>query len=60
MLDSRLVEILRCPANITGKACFGEFEVAADWLRCKKCDLVYPIENGIPIILMENSVRMKA
>jgi uncharacterized protein len=51
MLDSKLVEILACPlckAKIT-------YDRAANELICDKCHLAYPIDDGIPVMLVESA-----
>jgi len=62
MIDPRLLEILCCPAEHAGVACHGDLEElpgqpdgAADGLRCRKCGLVYPVEDGIPVMLQEQA-----
>ena len=50
-IDSRLLEILRCPA------CHGEIEVlkADQGLECTECGRIYPIRDGIPVMLVEEA-----
>ena len=50
-IDARLLEILVCPA------CRGEVQpLQADaGLECKKCGRVYPIQDGIPVMLIEEA-----
>ncbi len=52
-LDPRLLAILRCPAEHGGQACHGELEERPEGLACRVCGLVYPIEDGIPVMLQE-------
>ncbi len=51
MLDDRLLEILVCPK------CKGELEYReeADTLACHSCALVYPIRDGIPVMLIDEA-----
>ena len=51
MLDSRLLEILVCPA------CKGELEYreADAELVCHACALRYEIRDGIPIMLIDEA-----
>ncbi len=48
-IDKEFLKILVCPV------CRGELaEVEKDGkegLRCKKCSRIYPIEDGIPVLL---------
>ena len=50
-LDPRLLEILACPA------CHGEIAEtdSEDGLRCAGCGRVYPIRDGIPVMLVEEA-----
>jgi len=50
-IDARLLEILVCPA------CHGEIQpLQADaGLECAKCGRVYPIQDGIPVMLVEEA-----
>jgi len=59
MLDARLLEILCCPAEYAGTACHGELEERAGGLRCRTCGLVYPVEDGIPVMLQVQARQEK-
>ena len=50
-MDKELLEILACPK------CKGELQLAADdsELRCVECRLAYRIDDGIPILLIEEA-----
>lgn len=52
-LDPRLLEILCCPADHEGLPCHGDLVERPDSLRCGKCGRVYPIEDGIPVLLVD-------
>ncbi len=47
-VDPRLLEILVCPA------CRGSV-AQADGLECRECGRVYPIRDGIPVMLVEEA-----
>ncbi len=49
MVDERLLKILRCPL---GKSKLRE---EGDWLICEKCQVRYPIRDGIPVMLMHEA-----
>lgn len=51
VLDPRLLEILVCPR------CKGELILVEEppTLRCERCRLVYPIEDGIPVLLIDEA-----
>jgi uncharacterized protein YbaR (Trm112 family) len=55
MLDPRLLEILCCPAERDGGACHGDLEELPDGLRCRRCGLVYPVQDGIPVMLQDQA-----
>lgn len=49
MIDKELLNILSCPA------CKADVELKESKLVCVKCKRVYPIKDGIPIMLVEES-----
>ncbi len=53
LLPEGLLEILVCPN------CRGELEERPEssTLRCLSCGLIYPVEDGIPIMLVERATR---
>ena len=53
-VDRELLEILVCPA------CKGELDLTPgeDGLICGKCALKYPIRDDIPIMLVEEAVKL--
>jgi len=61
MIDQKLLEILRCPACVSGPSRRegpdpGRLELIHDvWLVCQEpdCGRKYPIRDGIPIMLIE-------
>ncbi|MBE0603232.1 MAG: Trm112 family protein [Deltaproteobacteria bacterium] len=50
-MDKALLEILACPK------CKGELQLAAEEteLRCAACRLAYRIDDGIPILLIDEA-----
>jgi uncharacterized protein YbaR (Trm112 family) len=50
-MDSELLDILACPK------CKGDLAMTPDEteLRCEKCRLSYRIDDGIPILLLEEA-----
>jgi len=46
-LDPRLLEILCCPA------CHGDLLEKPAGMHCQGCGLLYPIEDGIPVMLID-------
>jgi hypothetical protein len=60
MLDPRLLEILCCPAEDAGTACHGVLEEKAGGLLCLNCGRLYPVEEGIPVLLQDKATREQA
>lgn len=50
-IDPRLLEIVVCPA------CRGEIRAVDDdrGLECAACGRVYPVRDGIPVLLVEEA-----
>ena len=55
MISKELLEIMACPATDEGKPCHGKVEEKDDKIVCIKCGRRYPIRDGIPIMLVEES-----
>lgn len=56
-LDPRLLEILCCPA------CHGDLSLLIEdgietALDCPACGLRYPIEDGIPVMLIDKAIKV--
>jgi len=51
MLKKELLDILCCPK------CKGDLDYSAkqNTLRCKQCGTVYPVKDGIPIMLVDEA-----
>ena len=54
-LSKKLLDVLACPK------CRGNlrYDKAKSRLICKKCRLAYRIEEGIPIMLVEEAEKLK-
>jgi len=54
--DKELLQILACPK------CKGEISLSADesGLICERCRLQYPIKDNIPVMLIEEAVKLEA
>lgn len=55
MVEKELLEILACPK------CKGDVELSEkdNGLICKKCGLLYPIKDDIPVMLIEEAIPIK-
>lgn len=51
MIDKELLEILACPA------CRGDLREDKERLVCQSCGLKYPIDDGIPILLVNEAEK---
>ncbi len=51
MLSKDLLEMLVCPACKTDL----EYRQAPESLKCKQCHRVYPVRDGIPIMLIDEA-----
>lgn len=54
-IDKDLLDILACPK------CKGNLELTSegDGLVCKPCALKYPIKDEIPIMLIDEAIKLK-
>jgi hypothetical protein len=52
-IDKELLEILACPK------CKGDIRLngKTDGLICDACRLMYPIKDGIPVMLIDEAVK---
>lgn len=73
MIDRRLLDLLCCPSDFKGSPCHGTLKPIAlsqrpvkanaakdqpfEGLLCAKCGLIYPVEQGIPVLLVDQAWR---
>ncbi|HLO68695.1 MAG TPA: Trm112 family protein [Holophaga sp.] len=60
MLDPRLMDIICCPAVDGERACHGALREAPGGLLCEACGRLYPVEDGIPVLLQDRAARREA
>lgn len=55
LIDEILIQILRCPQ------CHGDLieDEAREGLRCDRCKLVYPVRDGIPIMMVDDARKLE-
>jgi len=55
-ISKELLEILACPK------CKGDIELTEkqDGLVCNACKLMYPIKDDIPIMLIDEAIRLES
>ena len=51
MIDKELLDILACPA------CRGDVEEKNGKITCKSCGQKYPINEGIPVMLIDEAEK---
>ncbi|GAB2780208.1 Trm112 family protein [Amycolatopsis magusensis] len=57
-LDEQLLEILACPSEDHAPLRPGSPEdPEADALTCTSCGRVYPVRDGIPVLLLDEAVE---
>lgn len=47
MIDAKLLALLACPA------CQGDVKLKDNKIVCTRCQRIYPIVDGIPVLLAE-------
>jgi uncharacterized protein YbaR (Trm112 family) len=50
-IDAQLLDIIVCPA------CHGGLTLADQALACGDCGLVFPVRDGIPVLLVDEASR---
>ena len=53
-IDKELLAILACPK------CKGDIQLTekGDGLMCKPCKLMYPIKDDIPVMLIDEAIKL--
>lgn len=60
-LDAELLEILACPSDDHAPLRTGTpADPSADALTCTSCGRVYPVRDGIPVLLLDEAVPSEA
>jgi len=47
MIDAKLLDLLSCPA------CQGDVKLQDNKIVCVKCQRIYPIVDGVPVLLVD-------
>ncbi len=56
-LDATLLEILACPSPDHAPLRIGSpTDAAADVLTCTSCGRMYPVRDGIPVLLLDEAI----
>jgi hypothetical protein len=56
-LDQQLLEILACPAEDHAPL---TYDVAAQTLTCTSCARVFPVRDGLPVLLLDEAEQPAA
>lgn len=51
LIDPQFLADLRCPSD------GGDLEEFDNTLRCQKCGLRFPFDDGIPVLLIEEATK---
>jgi len=54
------MDIICCPAVDGERACHGALREAPGGLLCEACGRLYPVEDGIPVLLQDRAARREA
>ena len=54
MIDEELLKMLVCPESKS------KLELVEDELICEKSQLAYPIQDGIPVLLVEEARKINS
>jgi len=54
-MDNKQVELMACP-ECRGKL---NYDKANKELMCENCKLAYPVNDGIPVMLIEEARKLK-
>lgn len=54
-MDKKLLDIVACPCC---KGSIIEFNLEnKEFLKCERCKVLYPIKEGIPVLLIEEGIK---
>jgi uncharacterized protein len=57
IISKDLLDILACPACKTDLELI-EYKKDAHGLKCTKCNRVFPIKEGIPVMLIDEAIKL--
>ncbi len=52
MLDKKILDFIVCPQ------CKSDLKLDGEFLICRVCNVKYPIKNDIPILLIEEALKI--
>jgi uncharacterized protein YbaR (Trm112 family) len=56
IISEDLLEILACPVCKTDVELL-EYKTGQHGLKCVKCQRIYPIQDGIPVMLVDEAIK---
>jgi hypothetical protein len=59
IISKELLDILACPA-CKNQVELIEYREKIHGLRCAQCECIYPIRDGIPVMLIDEAIKEKA
>jgi uncharacterized protein YbaR (Trm112 family) len=54
--DPQLLELITCPAADRGSL---RFDADAQTLTCTRCGRVYPVRDGLPVLLLDETLEVE-
>ncbi len=58
IIPKKLLDILACPA-CKKDVQLTEYETETHGLKCDECKKIYPIKDGIPVMLIDEAIPVK-
>jgi uncharacterized protein len=55
-LDPQLLEMVACPAADRAPL---RYDADAETLTCTSCGRVYPVRDGLPVLLLDEALEVK-
>jgi len=56
IISAELLEVLACPA-CKKEVELTEYAPGEHGLRCRECTCIYPIRDGIPVMLIDEAIK---
>jgi uncharacterized protein YbaR (Trm112 family) len=56
VISKELLNVLACPA-CKNAITLAKYHKEANGLECQTCNCIYPIKNGIPVMLIDEAIR---
>ena len=57
MISEQLLSVLGCPACEGRPPLTPVTDESGEYLACRQCDLLYPVRDNIPVMLVDQAIR---